>query len=139
MKRHLSLVFASLLPIVAGWAQVQSTPPRAPASASPESLLMSYAYDAAGRLIEVVYGGATTVRYTYDPAGNILSIVVTPMPLTAAPPEESRRDPVEALADPALEGTLLGPHLPILGVSGARGSVLGYSASRPGLSSSFFR
>lgn len=40
----------------------------APAAA----IQISYKYDAAGRLIEVDYGGGKTIRYIYDARGNVL-------------------------------------------------------------------
>jgi YD repeat-containing protein len=37
---------------------------------------VSYAYDAAGRLVEARYGDRITISYTYDAAGNLLRRVV---------------------------------------------------------------
>lgn len=37
-----------------------------------EGAQICYTYDAAGRLIEVDYGGGKTIRYTYDARGNVL-------------------------------------------------------------------
>ncbi|MBM3189057.1 MAG: hypothetical protein FJZ90_10090 [Chloroflexi bacterium] len=43
-----------------------------PAQAATPSLVVSYTYDAAGRLVQVDYGGGRRVAYTYDQAGNLL-------------------------------------------------------------------
>lgn len=60
---------------------------------SPESQLAqfteSYSYDAAGRLIEVVYNGTDKLTYGYDATGNLASYSAEIVTLTAvaAPPD----------------------------------------------------
>jgi len=39
----------------------------------PLSAAVTYSYDAAGRLITIIYSNGSTISYTYDKAGNILS------------------------------------------------------------------
>ena len=47
----------------------------------------AYSYDAAGRLIRVVYPGGKSVTYTYDAAGNLLAVT----PITEAPAPTPRQ------------------------------------------------
>ncbi len=44
-------------------------------SAGAGASLISYTYDAAGRLVAVEYGGGKAINYTYDPAGNLTGLV----------------------------------------------------------------
>ena len=48
--------------------------------------VISYSYDAAGRLTRVNYGGFVNTTYKYDANGNLLSRVnsTAPLPLAAA-------------------------------------------------------
>jgi YD repeat-containing protein len=74
--------FAAILAL-AVLASAQSSDPHpgaAPATPKPRVVETTYAYDAAGRLIEVVHAGARRQQYTYDAAGNLLSASTTALP-----------------------------------------------------------
>lgn len=71
MKAHVWILVAAL----ALSAIVLGTATGAVAADGPTTV--TYTYDGAGRLVEVVYGDGTTLAYTYDAAGNLLARTVT--------------------------------------------------------------
>ena len=74
-KRRLFLLYLVLAPLLALVPLSPAVTAETQQSAQ-SSVVETYSYDSAGRLLQVSYGDGPSIKYSYDANGNILSVMV---------------------------------------------------------------